>query len=161
MSVLGRVAARAVAPDSGMDVRLEVDTRALNRLADKVKALGPRNPEIRKGLNQIGVKWIARIRANFRASLDPYGGQWPEITHRQGQPLIDTGRLLASIRYEVNQLDVELNSPLIYAQTHNLGLRGIKQRQFFPDKSRGLPKAWMADYQSILIKQIEQALDVK
>ncbi|WP_052962677.1 phage virion morphogenesis protein [Pseudomonas fluorescens] len=137
-------------------VELEINTAQLQALADKVKRLGPRNPHIKQGLNQIGVRWVARIKANFRKSVDPYGGSWPGISHRQGQPLIDTGRLLNSIKHQVDDLDLDLGSNLIYADNHQYGIT-VKRRAFFPD-SRGLPKQWLEEYEKIMVEQIEKAL---
>lgn len=137
-------------------ITLEVDTAALQELIGKVKRLGPNNAHVKKGLNQIGVRWIARIKVCFQRSIDPYGSSWAPIHHRQGQPLLDTGRLRNSIKHNVRGTNFELASNLIYADNHQYGLT-VKQRRFLPDK-QGLPKAWLEEYQNILLQNIENAL---
>lgn len=137
-------------------ITLEVDTSALQELVSKVRHLGPANPHVKKGLNQIGVRWIARVKTCFQRSVDPYGQPWAPIHHRQGQPLLDTGRLRNSIKHNVRGTNLELASNLIYADNHQYGIT-VKQRRYLPDKT-GLPKAWLAEYQNILLQNIENAL---
>ncbi|SDY27966.1 phage virion morphogenesis protein [Pseudomonas salomonii] len=137
-------------------ITLEVDTSALQELVSKVRQLGPANPHVKKGLNQIGVRWIARVKTCFQRSVDPYGQPWAPIHHRQGQPLLDTGRLRNSIKHNVRGTNLELASNLIYADNHQYGIT-VKQRRYLPDK-QGLPKAWLAEYQNILLQNLENAL---
>ncbi|WP_104903705.1 phage virion morphogenesis protein [Pseudomonas sp. LH1G9] len=137
-------------------ITLEVDTRALQELVSKVRHLGPANPYVKKGLNQIGVRWIARVKTCFQRGVDPYGNPWAPIHHRQGQPLLDSGRLRNSIKHNVRGTNLELASNLIYADNHQYGIT-VKQRRYLPDKT-GLPKAWLAEYQNILLQNLENAL---
>ena len=137
-------------------ITLEIDTRGLEELVRKVRQLGPSNPHVRKGLNQIGVRWIAKVKICFQRSIDPYGQPWARINHRQGQPLLDTGRLRNSVKHNVRGTNLELASNLVYADNHQYGIT-VKQRRFLPDKS-GLPKQWLEEYQNILLQNIENAL---
>lgn len=137
-------------------ITLEVSTAALQDLIRKVRQLGPNNTHVKKGLNQIGVRWVARVKVCFQRSVDPYGQPWAPITHRQGQPLLDTGRLRNSVKHNVRGTNLELASNLIYADNHQLGIT-VKQRRFLPDK-QGLPKAWLADYEKVLLENLENAL---
>ncbi|MCK2116527.1 phage virion morphogenesis protein [Pseudomonas juntendi] len=137
-------------------ITLEVDTRGLEELVRKVRQLGPANPHVRKGLNQIGVRWIAKVKICFQRSTDPYGKPWAHITQRQGQPLLDTGRLRNSVKHNLRGTNLELASNLVYADNHQYGIT-VKQRRFLPDKS-GLPKQWLEEYQNILLQNIENAL---
>ena len=137
-------------------ITLEVSTAALQELIQKVKHLGPSNAHVKKGLNQIGVRWVAMVKVCFQRSIDPYGKPWAPITHRQGQPLLDTGRLRNSIKHNVRGTNLELASNLIYADNHQYGIT-VKQRRFLPNK-QGLPKAWLAEYEKILIENLENAL---
>ncbi|MGG5290013.1 phage virion morphogenesis protein [Pseudomonas shirazensis] len=137
-------------------ITLEVSTAALQELVRKVNQLGPNNAHVKKGLNQIGVRWVARVKVCFQRSIDPYGKPWAPITHRQGQPLLDTGRLRNSIKHNVRGTNLELASNLIYADNHQLGIT-VKQRRFLPDQ-QGVPKTWLAEYEKILIENIENAL---
>ncbi|WP_052110540.1 phage virion morphogenesis protein [Pseudomonas plecoglossicida] len=153
------VIARAIAasPDTNRSVELVADTKQLQALAAKVKKLGPGNPHIRAGLQEVAALWENRIKANFRRSINPYGEKWPDITHRKGQPLLDTGMLRNSISGEVRGLSIVLGSPLEYADTHQNGIK-VKQRMFLPSKERGLPDKWKNEYVRILIKNVEKAL---
>lgn len=137
-------------------ITLEVSTAALQDLIRKVRQLGPNNTHVKKGLNQIGVRWVARVKVCFQRSVDPYGQPWAPITHRQGQPLLDTGRLRNSVKHNVRGTNLELASNLIYADNHQLGIT-VKQRRFLPDK-QGLPKAWLAEYEKVLLENLENAL---
>lgn len=137
-------------------ITLQVDTRGLEELVRKVRHLGPSNPHVRRGLNQIGVRWIARVKICFQRSIDPYGQSWARITHRQGQPLLDTGRLRNSVKHNVRGTNLELASNLVYADNHQYGIT-VKQRRYLPDKS-GLPRQWLEEYQNILLQNIENAL---
>lgn len=153
------VIARAIAasPDTNRSVELVADTKQLQALAAKVKKLGPGNPHIRAGLQEVAALWENRIKANFRRSINPYGEKWPDITHRKGQPLLDTGMLRNSISGEVRGLSIVLGSPLEYADIHQNGIK-VKQRMFLPSKERGLPDKWKNEYVRILIKNVEKAL---
>ena len=153
------VITRALAASSTGDrsVELVANTKQLQELAAKVKKLGPNNPHIRAGLQEVAALWENRIKSNFRKSVNPYGEKWADIKHRQGQPLIDTGMLRNSISGEVRGLSIVLGSPLEYADTHQNGIR-VKQRMFLPSKERGLPDKWKNEYVKILIKNVEKAL---
>lgn len=153
------VIARAIAasPGTNRSVELVADTKQLQNLAAKVKKLGPGNPHIRAGLQEVAALWENRIKANFRRSINPYGEKWPDITHRKGQPLLDTGMLRNSISGEVRGLSIVLGSPLEYADTHQNGIK-VKQRMFLPSKERGLPDKWKNEYVRIIIKNVEKAL---
>jgi phage gpG-like protein len=154
--------ARALAAGSDgrsrKSIEMLADTAALQKLAVKIKSLGPRNPHINRGLSQIAARWENAIKLNFRKSQDPYGNQWKEIKHRKGQPLLDTGALRNSIKSEVRGLSIVLGSPWEYAQTHQMGIR-VHQRQFFPDPIRGLPDKWKSEYVKIMIDSVNKALE--
>lgn len=140
-----------------MDVELVADTKQLQELARKVKLLGPHNPKIRAGLNEIAALWENRIKANFRRSVNPYGIAWAPIKHRKGQPLIDTGMLRNSIQGEVRGLSIVLGSSIEYADAHQKGIT-VKQRMFLPVASLGLPDKWKNEYVKIITKNVEKAL---
>lgn len=158
LPILARMAARAASSDDKKQIEMQIDTRDLKTLAEKIKRLGPNNTHIRSGLEKIGTRWVARIKANFRNGVDPYGNKWAPIHHRKGQPLLDTGRLRNSIKHDVRGIDIYLTSPLIYADTHNNGRGAIKKRRFTPDK-RGLPRKWLDEYETIMLEQVNKALE--
>lgn len=137
-------------------ITLEIRTEALKELIRRVNQLGPNNAHVQKGLNQIGVRWVARVKVGFQRSVDPYGNPWAPITHRQGQPLLDTGRLRNSVKHNVRGTNLELASNLVYADNHQYGIT-VRQRRFLPDQ-QGLPKAWLAEYEKTMLENIENAL---
>lgn len=149
--------ALAASPGSNRSIELVASTGQLQALAVKVKKLGPNNPHIRSGLQEVAALWENRIKANFRKSQDPYGNTWAEIKHRNGQPLIDTGMLRNSIFGEVRGLSIVIGSPLEYADTHQDGIR-VTRRMFLPSQEKGLPDKWKNEYVKIIAKNVEKAL---
>lgn len=149
--------ALATSPGTTRSVELVADTKQIQALAARIKKLGPNNPHIRSGLQEVAALWENRIKSNFRKSVNPYGEKWADIKHRQGQPLLDTGMLRNSISGEVRGLSIVLGSPLEYADTHQNGIK-VRQRMFLPSTERGLPDKWKNEYVRILIKNVEKAL---
>ena len=88
-------------------------------------------------MTTIGRVLSNRIRLGFKNSKSPYGDKWKPITYRQGQPLRDTGRLLASIGYnpEKNNVSIGTDEHIIYAKIHQFGgtirPRAAKTLRFF------------------------------
>ena len=74
-------------------------------------------------MNTIGRVLSNRIRLGFKNSKSPYGDRWKPITYRQGQPLRDTGRLLASIGYNAEKDNVTIGTEdrLNYAKINQFG----------------------------------------
>jgi phage gpG-like protein len=76
---------------------------------------------VRAALAALGRVIVNRIRLGFRSSIDPYGKPWAAPVLRQGQPLIDTGRLRSSITSQVQGQEVVVGTNLIYAPIHQFG----------------------------------------
>ena len=98
-----------------------------------------------------------RVQQNFRGSKNPYGEPWAAITHRSGQPLIDTSRLRSSITFDVQGNDLKIGTPVHYARYHQIGTEHIKQRAFLPTRDLGLPAQWLADAVTEINEQIRRA----
>ena len=94
----------------------------------------------------------------FSDSVDPYGDPWANVDkHRPGgQPLLDTGRLAASITHVSGNYSAEIGTNVIYAGTHQRGAAkgqygsnipwgDIPARPFLPNENDGLPDLWKAD----------------
>lgn len=78
---------------------------------------------------------VARVRVNgalagaaqeqvaqaFMEGRDPWGRKWKPITHRQGQPLRDTGRLMNSFHVAHGPWGFTIASGVVYAAIHNFG----------------------------------------
>lgn len=167
MSILARAAEIAARRGGGSGstggVTMDIDDKDIKSLQKKVKTIGNRNPHIRAGLNRVGAKWVAKIKRNFRASVDPYGKPWEPLKQRRGMPLIDTGALRNSIKYDLWGARLRLMSRLPYANYHNNGVKSkagkelIPKRRFTPDR-RGIPPKWEQDYEKIMVESIRKAL---
>jgi phage gpG-like protein len=80
-----------------------------------------RQERVSAALAALGRILVNRIRLGFRASTDPYGLPWLAPILRKGQPLLDTGRLRASISSQVQGKEVVVGTNLIYAPIHQFG----------------------------------------
>lgn len=114
------------------------DTIGKDKLGDAFKA--------------IGREYVDLVKKSFDQSKDPYGRRWKPladstIRQRSGsKPLVRTGALRNSIRYDANNDRVELYSTLDYARYHQGGSRAgrgdhVPRRPFLPTE-RGLPTRW-------------------
>jgi len=72
-------------------------------------------------LDAIGADVLKRVQMNFRNSQSPDGVAWAKLKKRQGQPLLDTGRLRNSINYQTNGDSVSIGTNVIYAKVHQFG----------------------------------------
>lgn len=74
--------------------------------------------EISAELGRTSVKLVAD---GFRDSRDPYGTAWKNPVLRDGQPLRDTGRMAASVNFNVTGGGFRLSIPVAYAPVHQEG----------------------------------------
>lgn len=90
---------------------------------DKLNKIIAACDNTKPAMNTIGRVLANRIRLGFKKSTSPYGDKWKPITYRQGQPLRDTGRLLASIGYRAQKDNVSVGTDgqIIYAKIHQFG----------------------------------------
>lgn len=157
-------------------IKIEVQDRAviaaLNRLIQAGGELAP-------VLAAIGRQVKTNVQLGFVQGVDPYGRSWAPLKVRQGQPLRDTGRLMGSIDYRVEQAAVEIGTNVRYAPVHQFGAtiraktpRGLifpvpggyvrKRRVTIPARAflptRGLPQSWREDILAILTDHLRQAL---
>jgi len=89
-------------------------------------------PMVTAALAALGRVIVNRVRLGFRSGLDPYGMPWAAPILREGQPLVDTGRLRSSISSAVQGNEVVVGTNLIYAPIHQFG--GV----IFPKKGKYL-----------------------
>jgi len=124
------------------------DWRALNALIDKLGDLGP---EIRAQCAEVFAEQVKTLVNDcFEKATAPDGSPWPPLAEstlvrrrrRSSRPLLDTGRLRASLAVTHDANGVYVATPVIYAAAHNYGYRAIPQRQFLPDEV--LPGPWRA-----------------
>lgn len=92
-----------------------------------------------------------RIDEGFARSVSPGGAPWRPLAprtiarrrKRSSRPLLDTGRLRASITYIITADGFVVGTSVIYAATHQHGRAEIPARPFLPHE---LPAAWAADW---------------
>lgn len=61
------------------------------------------------------------IDLTFKRGVDPWGNAWRPLKQRNGQPLRDTGRLMASVTPRVSDQGVTIGTNLKYAAVHQFG----------------------------------------
>lgn len=125
---------------------IQVTTKGLVELDIALETFEQRVKDKRQFFDLVGAMWVADIQNNFRKSQDPFGQKWQPVNYnryengrkyaRNSNPLLDTGRLVSSINYISTNSSLDVGTHLIYSETHNQGLRGVKQRQFIPDASQ-------------------------
>lgn len=90
-----------------------------------------------------------RIDEGFAASRSTAGQPWRPLAQPRrrgpGRPLLDTGRLRASITYRVDASGFVVETNVVYAATHQFGRGAIPARPFFPAPGT-LPPAWEMDW---------------
>lgn len=131
---------------------MSVKITGLNELINKLDKLEKNlSKEVLNNiLNNIGVSLTGEIKNNFHKSVDPYGKGWDGLKlggrykkgigiDKSAKPLLDTGKLVNSINFNVKQNILEIGTPLFYAEYHQNG-SGVKQREFLPNGS--LPDSW-------------------
>ena len=95
--------------------RFDVDQvlQALENLTDPDK--------IKRALGSLGRVLETRIKLGFARGQAPSGARWEPLKLRMGVPLVDTGRLRASIGYRVEQDQVVVGTNVLYARLHQFG----------------------------------------
>ena len=105
-----------------------------------------------------------KVRQLFIAQTDPYGTEWEDHDenyfrytvggNRLPKPYLklrDTGALMNSIFSGIDSNDEAfVGSNLIYASTHQEGLRGVAARPFFPVDGV-IPPDWLDEWGDIVI----------
>lgn len=126
--------------------------RSLERQLDAA-AKGRFLPEMAK---RIGVAFEKQMADQFRQSRDPYGKPWKPVERnrardrrarakraragkpaRSDKPLIDTGRMRASVTHIVSGTSIRVLIPVEYATYHQDGTRRIARRQMLPEQDTG------------------------
>lgn len=132
-----------------MNAPLKVQALGLEFVLERLRAMQQRANDIRPALGEIGVEFAERIRQQFSQGRSPYGEKWAALSKTTqarnngkrtgGQPLMDTGRLRASIDSSVTSASsVSVGTNLRYAGLHQYGAR---QGQYGRTK-RNSPIPW-------------------
>ncbi len=115
----------------------------------------------------IGTSLKDNIRLGFVDSMSPYGEPWLPIKYRDGQPLVDTGRLRDSITYQASDDGVEVGTNVVYAAIHQFGgMAGRGQKVHIParpympvrNNSVDLPDDWKTEILIIVKSYIEASV---
>lgn len=145
------------------------DMRAYQRLLSTMSKAAGKGwlPDVTRA---VGHEAVARIKACFDRSADPYGKPYEPLVSRNGIPLRDTGRLKNGFLEASTPGKVIVWNMAPYARLQNYGSKGlpggkvtpvnakalrfkafgvtvyskgvtVSARPFFPD-SRGLPAEW-------------------
>jgi phage gpG-like protein len=139
-------------------VRFRGDFAKLQKLAD---AFGKKlaTPQWRTELNRkLAAESLDLTMEGFERSIDPYGRRWKKLKYRVGQPLLDTGRLRASIRPLANAARFELKTPVVYAATHQHGRDAIPRRMYLPNGARGFGSRWSRRLARIVRQEVKTTL---
>ncbi len=159
---------------SGVSVSIDAND-ALRRLSAMIAACD--SP--REALETIGFDFEQRASMSFQSSRDPWNTGWAPLSPvtlalRRGssaQPLVDTGRLAASMTYRVTDDTVDIGTNVESGATHQFGradnrmfgrgLAPIPARPFLPLRSSGpdLPPAWERSATEAMQSLIEAARD--
>lgn len=100
----------------------------LRALRARVDAAG--QPAFRAELGRIlGVAGMKQLADEFKGSRDPYGKKWEPLRHRQGKPLLDTGRMAASVAVKPRVDGFDLVMTASYAPFHQYGVRNKPRRR--------------------------------
>lgn len=164
-----------------MGLSYELKGDAYDRLSKIIAACDNSKP----AFDAIGNTLTNRIRMGFRLSRSPWGDSWKPITYRQGKPLRDTGRLLASITHNAinGSVSIGTDGDIPYAKIHQfsgvitprtaktlrffIGNRiiftdrvVIPARPYLPIRNGviDLPQSWSDDVADNLAKHIENKL---
>lgn len=110
-------------------------------------------PELGK---RVAAGLMKEVGDEFRQSRDPYGKPWAPVVRNRlrdrrararriakgkpilaDKPLIDTGRMRASVIARVIGNEVRVAIPVEYASYHQYGTRTIARRQMLPEADTG------------------------
>jgi phage virion morphogenesis protein len=127
-------------------IAVTVDDSAIR---STLAALQARTANLQPAMRTIGADMVERIRMGFKQSQSPYGDKWTALSattqalnkarRAGGQPLLDTGKLRASISFTATGTGVTVGSELVYAGTHQ---NGAAQGQYGRSKKRHGPIPW-------------------
>lgn len=132
-----------------MNAPVNVQTVGLEPVITLLQRMQQNAGNLRPALAEVGDKFAARIIEQFAQGKSPYGVRWAALSavtqnrnkgkRRGGEPLRDTGALIASISSYVNgNSSVSIGSGLNYAGLHQFGAR---QGQFGRTRRNG-PIPW-------------------
>lgn len=111
--------------------------------------------EANRRLSQVTMELV---HESFEKAITPEGAKWKPLKYRRGgQPLRDTGRLLASIKAVAHQQSFTVITNVIYGATHQYGHGPVPRRQYLPNPEKLAPRYRKA-YIDVLTRMRDEAL---
>jgi len=102
-------------------ISASVDVRRVSATVRNLRSFLQDNQDM---MQAIGQDVAENVQLCFTDGRSPWGEQWEALKHRQGQPLIDTGRLRASIGItRIAHSSVSVGTRTRYSPTHQFGAR--------------------------------------
>lgn len=112
-------------------MRFAVSTDGLDEALLKLRMLAAKGEDLTPMLDELGEDEVTRVMLRFESGTAPNGVWWDELTSRDGQPLMDTGRLYNSIEAQViGKHRLQVGTATDYAHYHQFGTEHIPARPF-------------------------------
>ena len=112
-------------------MRFAVSTDGLDEALLKLRMLAAKGEDLTPMLDELGEDEVTRVMLRFESGTAPNGVWWDELTSRDGQPLMDTGRLYNSIEAQViGKHRLQVGTATDYAHYHQFGTQHIPARPF-------------------------------
>lgn len=77
---------------------------------------------------EIGEMLVSSVLTRFQKGVGPDGEAWEPLKKREGQPLVDKGRLRSSVGYEATATAVAVGTNLVYGAIHQFGGQAGRNR---------------------------------
>lgn len=112
-------------------MRFAVSTDGLDEVLGTLRLLAAKGEDLSPMLDELGEDEVTRVMLRFESGTAPNGVWWDELTSRDGQPLMDTGRLYNSIEAQViGKHRLQVGTATDYAHFHQFGTKHIPARPF-------------------------------
>lgn len=112
-------------------MRFVVSTDGLDEALGALRQLAAKGEDLTPMLDELGEDEVTRVMLRFESGTAPNGVWWDELTSRDGQPLMDTGRLYNSIEAQViGKHRLQVGTATDYAHYHQFGTKHIPARPF-------------------------------
>jgi phage gpG-like protein len=92
-----------------------------------LKRLSARATDLSVPMQAIASAWQSQVVLGFDGSVDPYGRRWAALKSRNGQPLLDRGRLRTSFQAASGRDFATVGTNLKYAEPHQTGFTIAKR----------------------------------
>lgn len=134
----------------------------LDKIFNKIEKLNNKSLSKKvekKALNRIGVAWTGTIKQNIANGVDYNGSPLLRPQKRNGQPLLDTGRLVSSINPIVKNDLLSIGTPVYYSKWLNDGTSKMQERPFIPTKQSEIPKSWWVIASKITLEVSKEEIE--